>query len=858
MKKTFFCLILLTSIATSVFSQKNQLLWYDKPAAVWEEALPIGNGRMGAMIFGNPLNELYQLNEITLWSGTSDEGNNSKAKDALPLIRKAIDAGDYIKAGQLWRENAQGPYSSRYEPLADMRITTLDRYRVTNIYRDLDLTKALSTVKYTANGVNYTRTSFMSHPDEVMVVKIKADKKVSVTFDLELTSQLKYSSSIENNKIVLKGEAPIYVAHRASDNRQVTYSEKNEGTSFEAHLEVKADGGTVEANGHRLSVKNADEVVLLFSAATSFKSFDKSAKLEQNDSAIKRAKTYLDVASAKSYDELLSAHIQDYKKLFDRVSFDLKSDDKAQEDKTTDKRLKEFQTNDSDNGLVALYYQFGRYLAISSSRTANNPSNLQGLWNHQVQPRWGSNYTVNINTEMNYWLTETTNMPELTKPLFSFMESLAINGAKTAKVNYGIDKGWVAHHNTDIWAKTSPTGNYDQDLDNSMASWSCWSMSSAWLFQHLWEHYAFGGDKQFLKEKAYPLMKGSAEFMLAWLQYDKELKSWVTSPSTSPENIFYYTDSEGKKQRGEVSKATTMDMAIIWDLFTNCIEASKILNVDKAFRSQLENVRTKLFPYQIGARGQLQEWYKDFDEYEPQHRHVSHLLGLHPGRQIQPRVTPELASAAKKTLLLRGDEGTGWAMAWKISFWARLEDGNHAYQILKNGLKYTEPIGQGSTSGGGTYPNLFDAHPPFQIDGNFGGPAGITEMLLQSHGEEVFVLPALPDHWSEGSIEGIRARGGFTVDLAWKDGKVTRLKVHSTLGGNCRIRSHSALVSDDILVKEAKGDNKNIFYMKLPKVNFKKSEEVKELEGLNLKETIVSEFETQAGHSYILYSKDIL
>lgn len=855
MKKLALCISLYISLIASAFSQENLVLWYDKPASAWEEALPIGNGRLGAMIFGDPFNELYQLNEISLWSGTPDGGNNPKAKEALPLIRQAVNEGDYAKAGQLWRENAQGPYSSRYEPMADMRISTSNKYCITNYDRRLDLNNALSVVKYTANGVNYTRTSFLSHPDEVMVVKIEASEDAAITFDLELTSQLKYSSVVNNNNtIVLQGEAPTYVAHRVSDNRQVIYGEHGEGIGFEAQLKVKNLGGTVTANGHRLRVKRANEVVLLFSAASSFKSFGQSAKLEANDVGTRRANTYINAASAKSYAQLLAAHTQDYKALFNRVDFWLKSENVSQAPKTTDERLKEFQTNDSDKSLLALYYQFGRYLAISSSRTANNPSNLQGLWNHQLQPRWGSNYTLNINTEMNYWLTETTNLPELTKPLFSFMESLAINGAKTAQENYGIDKGWVSHHNSDLWAKTSPTGNYNQDLANSMASWSCWSMSSAWLSQHLWEHYAFGGDKQFLKEKAYPLMKGAAEFMLAWLQYDEELDSWVSNPSTSPENIFYYTDSAGKKQRGEISKASTMDLAIIWDLFSNCIDAAKVLNTDRAFQSQLEKVREKLLPYQIGARGQLQEWYKDFEEYEAQHRHVSHLFGLHPGRQIQPRVTPELACAAKKTLLLRGDEGTGWAMAWKISFWARLEDGNHAYQILKNGLKYTLPKGQSSTSGGGTYPNLFDAHPPFQIDGNFGGPAGMTEMLLQSHGEEIFVLPALPDTWSEGAVKGIRARGGFVVDIAWKNNTITSLKIHSTLGGNCRIRSHAELSSDDIQLKQAKGANKNSFYRKLPQVNFTQTAKSEALETLQLKETTLAEFNSQAGHTYTLHS----
>lgn len=841
---------------TSVGAQTPLTLWYDRPAEAWEEALPLGNGRLGAMVFGDPSAELYQLNELSLWSGSPKEENNPKAALAMSEIRSAVNRGDYQEAGQLWRENAQGPYSARYQPLADLKISTPNKHYITNLHRELSLEDALSTVRYTANGVNYKRTSFISHPDEVMVVKIEADQAHAINLDIELTSQLQYTSNVENgSRIVIEGIAPKYVAHRPKDPNQLVYGDDERCIRFRGDLQVVAKEGTLKQNGHRLKVISASEVTLVFSAATNYGGIDATGKPILDVKRMDKSASYVNSALEKSFEDLLSAHTIDYKRLFSRVSLALKNDKSIYATVPTDERLKRFLTDDSDLDLVTLYYQFGRYLAISSSRTEHMPSNLQGIWNHRTQPRWGSNYTLNINTEMNYWLTEVTNLPELSQPLFNFLKQMSIRGKETAKVNYGMDKGWVAHHNSDVWAKTAPTGNFDQDLENSMASWSAWPMASGWLVQQLWKHYEFNGDRTFLKETAYPLMKGAAEFMLQWLQWDDELEAWVTNPSTSPENIFLYKGKNGEMLKGEVSKAATMDMAIIWDLFHNCIRASEVLKVDNSFRNQLKKVNAKLFPYQIGKRGQLQEWFLDFEEFEPEHRHASHLLGLYPGIQIQPRVTPELASAAKKTLLLRGDGGTGWAMAWKISFWARLEDGNHAYQILKNGLTYTDPSKQNSTSGGGTYPNLFDAHPPFQIDGNFGGTVGITEMLIQSHTSEIHLLPALPSHWAKGEVKGLKAKGGFTIDLAWENGKVKTLKIHSEFGGNCRLRLAEKLESDDAKLKNAKGLNSNSFYPALPKIKFDRVKSDIELEDLNLRDTHVIDFSTVAGETYLLTAK---
>lgn len=758
-------------------------LWYTQPAIAWEEALPLGNGRTGAMVFGGVQTERLQLNDNTLWSGYPDPGNNPNASKYLPLIRKAVTESNYALAESYWKK-MQGPYSARYLHMADLVLDFHLKDSVARKYtRSLDLASAIATTTFTTGGIVYKRETFLSHPGNVLVMQLSASKARRISFDVRLRSKLKYKlHTAAYNYLVLRGKAPIHVANRESEPLQVVYDDwSGEGMNFEVHLQVKNKGGKVTASDTSISVMNADAVTIYLTEATSFNGYNRSAGLHGKDPEAE-ARNDMNTASQKSFEQHRAIHLSDYQSLFNRVTLDLGSDREA-EKLPTDQRMLRFNEGKPDPHLVTLYYQYGRYLLIASSRPGGPPANLQGIWNDHVKPPWGSNYTTNINTEMNYWLAETTNLSECHIPLLDFIGQLAVNGAATARINYGIAEGWCAHHNSDIWAKTSPPGGYEWD-PRSQARWACWPMSGAWLSTHLWEHYIFTGDADFLKEKAWPIMHGAAQFLLAWLVEGPD-GYWVTNPSTSPENVF---SIDGKKY--QVSMATTMDIAITRQLFESCLRAASALGINDAFTKQVKLTLDKLYPYHIGKHGQLQEWFKDWDDPEDKHRHLSHLFGLHPGNQISLVRTPELAAAAKQSLLHRGDVSTGWSMAWKINWWARLLDGNHAYKILKDGLTYIDPNGKSETmGGGGTYPNLFDAHPPFQIDGNFGATAGITEMLLQSHDGVLHILPALPDAWPTGSIAGIKGRGGFEVTIAWHDGKLLKATIYSALGGLCRIRT---------------------------------------------------------------------
>ena len=798
--KTKCLLALCTFVSFTLNAQQDLRLWYNKPASNWNEALPLGNGRIGAMIFGRVEEELIQLNDETLWSGGPVNNNpNPFAKNYLPAIRQALLQEDYPKAEELSKK-MQGPFTESYQPLGDLIIRQTFEGAPTEYTRDLNIGTAISTARFKSGHATFTREYFISAPDQVMVVRLTSDKENAINIQVGLTSQLYAVTEVGGDgMITMKGRAPSHVdpSYMEAMDPPVVYNDPTQcrGMRFVVNVQAKTTEGKVTVEGEMLRIDGASSVLLILSTATSFNGFDKCPDSEGKDEVALAAKM-LDDALEKDFGTLKNDHIADYRKFFDRVELAL-NEKPTKQDLTTDERLKRYTSGEADLGLESLYFQFGRYLLISSSRPGGIAANLQGIWNHHIRPPWSSNYTTNINTEMNYWLAETTNLSELHQPLFDLISNAAKTGKETAK-NFYDAPGWVLHHNTDIWATTNPV--------SGSPMWANWPMGGAWLCQHLWEHYQFTGDKVFLEKTAYPIMKNAAQFCLAWLVEDKN-GNLVTSPSTSPENVFVTE----KGIKGTVSIATTMDMSLIWDLFTNIIQASKHLQQDNEFATLLKEKREKLYPLKIGAKGNLQEWYKDWEDEDPEHRHISHLFGLFPGRQISPLTTPGLANAAKKSLELRGDGGTGWSKGWKINTWARLHDGNHAHKLIREQLTLTGVEGTEYNKGGGTYPNLLDAHPPFQIDGNFGGTSGMTEMLIQSHDGVVYLLPALPDHWASGQVKGLRARGGFTVDIAWKDKQIVGLKVHSSRGGNLRIMA-DAPIKSKVKARPAIGSNPNPFF----------------------------------------------
>jgi alpha-L-fucosidase 2 len=820
----------------------NLKLWYNKPATIWEEALPLGNGKTGAMVFGGISTERFQLNDITLWSGYPEDGNNPAGPEILKKTREAVFQGDYIRAAEEWKK-IHGPYSARYLPMGDLIIKMhLKDTLATGYYRDLNIQKALSTVRYVSGGVSYQREAFVSYPDKVLVIKLSGNKSKSLSFEASLSSKLQYKiEKSADNTLILKGKAPYHVAHRSTEPVQVGYNEKDgEGTNFEIRLKIKSSGGNISFSENKLLVEGADNVTLYIAGTTSYNGFDKSPGLNGKDPSVEAA-AIINSAFKKSFEDLKAAHSNDFRKLFDRVSLNLGADEEAIR-LPTDDRMIRFNSVKNDFQLQSLYFQFGRYLLISSSRDQAMPANLQGLWNDHVQPPWGSNYTTNINVEMNYWLAENTNLSECHTPLLTFINSLSVNGTKTAKINFGLP-GWCAFHNSDIWAKSSPPGGGDWDKSAS-PRWSCWPMAGAWLCQDLFRHYEYTGDELFLREKAWPLMKGAAEFLLGWLVEGPD-GYLVTNPATSPENVFKIS---GKTY--EVGMATTMDIAITRDLFNNCVRTLEILNSEPEFRARLLDALKRLYPYHIGQYGQLQEWFLDLDDPKDTHRHISHLFGLFPGTQISPVRTPELAGSAKQSMIHRGDISTGWSMAWKINWWARLEDGDHAYKILKAGLTYIGPKNP-SYKGGGTYPNLFDGHPPFQIDGNFGGTAGITEMLLQSYDGVISLLPALPAEWVDGKVKGLRAKGGFVIGIEWKNNIIFRTTVLSELGGNCRIRTKARVKVIETASAIATGENPNPFYKLNSVPAFINNSKVLLLK-VPVQDGYIIDFKTEKGKSYTL------
>ena len=815
---------LLFSIAVSFTASHAQQsgalkLWYNKPSGkVWENALPIGNGRLGAMIYGNVEKETIQLNEHTLWSGGPNRNDNPLALDSLAEIRKLILEGKQKQAEQLANRViiSKKSHGQMFEPAGELHLAFNGHENYTNYYRELNIERAITKISYTVSGITYTRDAIASFPDRVIVVHLTASKPNSISFTAF------YSSPQPKLEVKTLQSRQLTFAGTTIDHESVKGMVRYKGI-----VDFKTNGGSVSSSDTSVIVKDANEVTIYISIATNFNNY-----LDVSGNENERAASWINKATSKSFTTILKGHVIAYQKYFNRVKLDLGITNTIKF--PTDERLKNFSST-NDPQFAALYFQYGRYLLISSSQPGGQPANLQGIWNHRLRPAWDSKYTININAEMNYWPAERTNLSELHEPFLQMVKEMAVAGEKTARDMYGA-RGWMAHHNTDIWRATGAVDG---------AFWGLWNQGGGWTSQHLWDHYLYTGNKKFLAS-AYPILKGAATFYVDFL-VEHPVKHWlVINPDESPEN------APKAHQGSSLDIGTTMSNQIVFDVFSSTIKAAEILKTDAAFVDTLKQMRIRLAPMQIGQHGQLQEWLDDIDDPKDNHRHVSHLYGLFPSNQISAYRTPDLFNAARTTLIHRGDVSTGWSMGWKVNWWARLQDGNHAYKLIQNQLT---PLGV-NPGGGGTYNNLFDAHPPFQIDGNFGCTSGIAEMLMQSADGAIHLLPALPDAWQkEGTVSGLKAIGGFEIiQMKWENAKVVKLVIKSNLGGNLRLRTPNVLKLLNGILKIASANNSNPFYQ-IAATHDAIISPIAPKSTIDLKQTFLYDLPTSPGKSYTLVIK---